>query len=83
MPNKRDVIHSHFKDARFINSNLFNILPLMFRKMASSGIMSKNQGPDTKIFGIEDHLFRRRVDQSREQVFKFEEHFDFLITYSE
>lgn len=35
--------------------------------MASSGIMSKNQGPDTKIFGIEDHLFRRRVDQSREQ----------------
>eukprot|EP00116_Pleurobrachia_bachei_P009847 sb/3470109/ len=34
--------------------------------MATLGIMNKNQGQDTRIYGLHDHLFRRRIDLQRE-----------------
>ena len=39
--------------------------------MATLGVMNKNQGQDTRVYGLHDHLFRRRVDLQREEVCLF------------
>ena len=37
-------------------------------KMATLGVMNKNAGQDTRIYGLHDNLFRRRIDLKREEV---------------
>lgn len=36
--------------------------------MATLGVMNKNAGQDTRIYGLHDNLFRRRIDLKREEV---------------
>ena len=36
--------------------------------MSTLGVMNKNSGQDTRIFGLHDNLFRRRIDLKREEV---------------
>ena len=36
--------------------------------MATFGVMHKNAGQDTKVTGLNDHLYRRRLDLKREEV---------------
>lgn len=35
--------------------------------MSTMGVMNKNSGQDTRIFGLHDNLFRRRIDLKREE----------------
>ena len=48
--------------------------------MATLGVLNKNSGQDTRIYGLHDNLFRRRLDLKREEV-KLSNVFYFTYTF--
>ena len=65
--------HSGNSQALFFERAIIILLFSLNRisKMSTLGVMNKNAGQDTRIYGLHDNLFRRRIDLKREEVNTF------------